>query len=186
MTSGSDIRTGMCIRLNNEIYKVLLAEFKVGTAKLPSSMHTRLKNLHTGTITDHRFHPEARVEDIAVETVGMEFSYADGDTLYFMHPVTFDQTAVPKLLVGPFAQYLDSGVRLKIDFYEEEPIDVHVPAMVEVKVANTGAPMHSDVNAAPKFATLENGTEIHVPQFVKNGDVIRIEVATGKYVERVM
>ena len=185
MTSGSDIRTGMCIRLNNEIYKVLLAEFKVGTAKLPSSMHTRLKNLHSGTLTEHRFHPEARVEDIAVETVTMEFSYADGDTLFFMHPETFDQVGVPKRMLGAYAQFLDSGTRLKIDFFGEEPIDAHSPATVEVKVANTGAPMHSDVNAAPKFATLENGTEIHVPQFVKNGDVIRIEVATGKYVERV-
>jgi elongation factor P len=175
----------MCIRLNNEIYKVLLAEFKVGTAKLPSSMHTRLKNLHTGTLTDQRFHPEAKVDVISVETVTMEFSYADGDTLYFMHPVTFDQVEVPKRLVGRYAQFLDSGTKLKIDFLGEEPLDAHIPATVEVTVANTGAPMHSDINASPKFATLENGTEIQVPQFVKNGDRVRIEVESGKYVERI-
>lgn len=185
MTQASELRTGMCIKLDDEIYKILLAEFKVGTAKLPSSMHLRLKNLHTHTMTEKRLHPEARVEPISVETIMMDFSYADGETLYFMHPQTFDQVGIPKRMVGAYERFLDSGSRLKIDFYGDEPIDAQAPKTVDVTVTSTGAAMRGDVDAAPKSATLENGLEVQVPQFIKTGDVVRVEVETGKYVERI-
>ena len=185
MTLASELRTGQCIKYEDELYKILLAEFKVGTAKLPSSMHVRLRNLRTGTMTEHRFHPEARVEGISVETVTMDFSYADGDVLYFMHPQTFDMVAIPKRVAGGYEKFLDPGSKLKIEFFGEEPIDALVPKTVEVSVASTGAAMHGDLDAAPKSATLANGIEVLVPQFIKSGDRIRIEVETGKYVERI-
>lgn len=184
MTQASELRTGMCIKLENEIYKILLADFKVGTAKLPSSMHVRLRNIHTGTQTDRRLTPETRVETISIETVGMNFSYADGDSLYFMHPQTFDQAAVPKRMVGAYEKFLEAGMKLKVEFYGEEVVDVLVPRTVDATVASTGAPMHGDLDAVPKSATLENGLEVLVPQFVKTGDRVRIDVESGKYVER--
>jgi elongation factor P len=175
----------MCVRLENEIYKILLAEFKVGTAKLPSSMHLRLRNLHTGTMTERRLTPEARVEGISIETITMDFSYADGETLYFMHPETFEQIGIPERMVGAFGKFLDSGAKMRIDFYGDEPIDALAPKTVDVAVVSTGAPMRGDVDSAPKSATLANGIEVLVPQFIKAGDRIRLEVETGKYIERV-
>jgi elongation factor P len=185
MTLASDLRTGMSIKLNGELYKIILAEFKVGTAKLPSSMHLRLRNLGTGGMTESRLHPEARVESVSLEAVTMEFSYADGDTLFFMHPKTFDQVAIPKRMLGAYEKFLDSGSKLKIEFLGEEPIDAVVPQRVEVRIAATGAPLHGDVDSAPKSATLDNGMEIPVPQFIKTGDRIVVDVESGKYVERV-
>ena len=185
MTLASELRTGQCIKHEGELYKILLAEFKVGTAKLPSSMHVRLRNLHTGTTTEHRFHPENRVEVVSVEAVTMNFSYADGDALYFMHPTTFDTIGIPKRIVGGYEKFLDAGDKLKIEFFGEEPIDAIVPKTVDVTIASTGAAMHGDLDAAPKTATLENGMEVLVPQFIKSGDRIRIDVETGKYVERI-
>jgi elongation factor P len=184
MTAASQLRTGNCIRLNDGLYKILLAEFKVGTAKLPSSMHLRLRNLHTRTVTEQRLHPETRVEDFSVETLNMEFSYADGDSLHFMHPGTFELIPVPTSMFGRYARFLEPGGMVKIDFYGDEPIDVHVPLTVDVTVASTGAPLHGDVDAAPKGAVLTNGVEIQVPQFIKTGDRLRISLETGKYVER--
>lgn len=185
MTLASDLRTGQCIRLENELYKILAAEFKVGTAKLPSSMHLRLKNLHTGTITERRLHPETKVEDVTVEAVTMDFSYADGDSLYFLHPETYEMIEIPKRMAGGYERFLEPGAKLRIEFFGEEPIDAVVPATVDIEVASTGAPMHGDVDAAPKSATLVNGMEVLVPQFIKPGDRIRIDVKTGKYLERV-
>jgi len=185
MTPASELRTGMCLRLGPDIYKILAAEFKVGTAKLPSSMHVRLRNLRTGTQTEQRFHPEARVENISVETVNMEYSYSDGDSLYFMHPETFDTISIPQRLVGPFERFLESGNHLRIEFVGEEPIDALVPPTVEAVIAATGAPLHGNTDSAPKSATLANGLEVQVPQFIKTGDHVKIDTATGKYLERI-
>jgi len=184
MTKASDLRNGMCIRLNGELYKVVLAEMKVGTAKLPSSVHLRLRNLQTGTQTEQRLHPEAKVEDILVETVNLSYSYRDGDTLYFMHPETFEQVTIPRQMVGPYEKFVADGSQLRVEFFGEQPIDAVIPPTVEVIVASTGPSLHGDVDSAPKPATLENGMEVHVPQFIKTGDRIRIDTATGRYLER--
>jgi len=184
MVKASDLRTGNCILLNGELYKVMLAEMKVGTAKLPSSVHVRLRNLKTGTQTEQRLHPDAKVEDIMVETVNLSYSYRDGDTHYFMHPVTFEQVAIPRSMVGSYEKFLGDGSQLKVEFYDERPIDVLVPPTVDVVVASTGPALHGDVDSAPKPATIENGMEVLVPQFIKTGDRIRIDTAGGHYLER--
>jgi elongation factor P len=180
----SDLRTGNCIRLNGELYKVVLAEMKIGTAKLPSSVHVRLRNLQTGTQTEQRLHPDNKVEDVALETVAVTYSYRDGDTLYFMHPTTFEQVPIPRQLVGTYEKFLGDGIQLKVDFLGEQPIDAVVPPTVDVVVASTGPALHGDVDSAPKPATIENGMEVLVPQFIKTGDRIRIDVASGHYLER--
>ena len=184
MTKASDLRNGMCIRLNGELCKVVLAEMKIGTAKLPSSVHVRLRNLLTGTQTEQRLHPEAKVEDVMVETVALTYSYKDGDTLYFMHPTTFEQVAIPRQMVGAYEKFLTDGSQLKVEFYGEQPIDSLIPPTVDVTVASTGPALHGDNDSAPKPATLENGMEVHVPQFIKTADRIRIDTATGRYLER--
>ncbi len=184
MVKASELRNGMCIRLNGELYKAVLAEMKVGTAKLPSSVHVRLRNLQTGTQTEQRLHPEAKVEDVMVETVNLTYSYKDGDTLYFMHPVTFELVAIPRQMVGSFEKFLGDGSVLKVEFFGEQPIDAVIPPTVDVTVALTGPALHGDNDSAPKPATLENGMEVHVPQFIKTSDRIKIDVATGRYLER--
>jgi elongation factor P len=174
----------MCIRFNDDLYKVVLAEMKVGTAKLPSSVHARLRNLQTGTQTEQRLHPEAKVEDVMVETTTLTYSYKDGEALYFMHPVTFEQIAVPRRMVGEYEKFFSDGGRLKVEFYGEQPIDVIIPQTVDVVVASTGPALHGDNDSAHKPATLENGMEVHVPQFIKTNDLIKIDVASGHYLER--
>jgi elongation factor P len=184
VTRASDLRNGMCIRLDGELYKVVVAEMKVGTAKLPSSVHVRLRSLQTGTQTEQRLHPDAKVEDVMVETAALAYSYKDGDTLYFMHPETFEQVPIPREMVGSYEKFLRDDSVLKVEFHEERPIDVIIPPTVDVVVASTGPALHGDVDSAPKEATLENGMEVHVPQFIKTNDRIRIDVATGHYLER--
>jgi elongation factor P len=184
MVKASDLRNGMCIRFNNELYKVVLAGMKIGTAKLPSSVRVRLRGLQTGTQTEQRLHPEAKVEDVMVETTILTYSYKDGDSLYFMHPATFEQIAVPRRIVGEYERFLGDGSRLKVEFYGEQPIDALIPQTVDVTVASTGPALHGDNDSAPKPATLENGMEVHVPQFIKTNDRIKIDVASGHYIER--
>ncbi|MBN2464021.1 elongation factor P [candidate division WOR-3 bacterium] len=184
MTKASDLRNGMCIALNGELYKIVLAEMKVGTAKLPSAVHVRLRNLQTRTQTEQRLHPDTKVEDVVVETVNLTHSYRDGDTLYFMHPETFEQVAIPRQMVGVYEKFINDGSQLKVEFHGEQPIDAIIPSTADVTVTSTGPALHGDVDSAPKPATIENGMEVQVPQFIKNGDRIRIDVASGHYLER--
>ncbi len=184
MIKAADLRDGMCVRIDGELYKVLHAELKVGTAKLPSSVHVRLRNLRTHTQTEQRLHPEAKVEDIAVETVWLDYSYRDADTFHFLHPETFEDIAIPRQMLGNYERFVTDGCRLQFEFLGSEPLDAVLPRTVDVVVTATGPALHGDPNAAPKTATIENGLEVLVPQFIKNGDRIRIDVATGKYLER--
>lgn len=185
MVSASDIKTGMIIKLNNELYKVLSTELKAGTAKFGSMVHAKLRNLRTHSLTEQRFHPDDKIEDIVVEVVTMEFIYQDGRSLCFMHPETYDQILIDQEKLGNFGKFITPGVKLKIEFYEGEPIDVIIPKTVEIKVKSTGEGIKGEFDAAYKSAILENGIEVMVPQFIKSGDIVRIDVETKKYLDRV-
>ena len=185
MMTAAELRPGVALRLEGTLYKVTAAEYHMGGGKMGGVTHAKLLNLETGTTREWRFHASETVAEIAAEHQTMQFLYADDDTAYFMHPQTFDQVAVPRRMVGNYGRFLDSGVNVRIEFFGEEPIDVLTPKTVDAVVASTGAAMHGDIDAAPKSATLENGMEVQVPQFIKTGDHVRIEVETGKYVERV-
>ncbi|MBM3314704.1 hypothetical protein FJY71_02515 [candidate division WOR-3 bacterium] len=183
MLKASEVRNGMCLMFGGDLCKVVLAEMKVGTAKLPSSVHLRLRNLRTGSQSEQRLMPEAKVEDVVVETVQLEYSYKDADTAYFMHPETYEQVGLPKRMLGLYERFLVDGARVKVEFFGEEAIDAVLPETAEAVVASTAAPIH-DPDAAPKSALLANGLEVQVPQFVKTGDRVRLDVASGTYLER--
>jgi|UniRef100_A0A7C6E9D8 elongation factor P len=185
MILASEIRTGATIKLDNELYRVIEAEFKAGTAKMGSLVHLRLQNIKTRTFTDRRFHPEEKLEDVTLERVSAEFSYQNGENFYFLHPETYEPIGIEKSKIGNFERFLVPGMYLKIEFYEGMPVDIVIPKTVDLRVESTGAGVKGETDAAYKPAKLENGIEIMVPQFIKNGDIIRIEVETNKYLERV-
>ncbi|MCX7785123.1 MAG: elongation factor P [candidate division WOR-3 bacterium] len=185
MIIASDVRNGMTIRLEGNLYKVITAEYKAGTAKMGSLVHLKLKNITTGSFTERRFHPEDRLEDIELASIPMEFIYQDGDDYYFMHPISYEQYPINKSLLGNFVKFITPGIKLRIEFYEEQPVHVIIPKTVDLKVISTGAGVKGETDAAYKPAQLENGLEVLVPQFIKSGDIIRIEVETEKYLERV-
>lgn len=186
MILASEIRSGMIIRLDNgELYKVITAEFKAGTAKMGSLVHLKLQNIKTRTMTERRLHPEEKVADVSLETIAMEFSYQDGENFYFLHPETYESIGIEKSKVGAFANFLIPGTKLKIEFYEGTPVYVLIPKTVDLKVIATGAGVKGETDAAYKSAELENRLEVLVPQFIKVGDIIRIDVETRRYLERI-
>ncbi len=115
MISASEMRTGMTIRLNNELYKVLSTELKAGTAKFGSMVHTKLRNLRTHSLSEQRFHPDDKIEDVMVEAVTMEFIYQDGKSFCFMHPETYDQILVEQEKLGNFSKLITPGLKLNLN-----------------------------------------------------------------------
>jgi len=185
MILASEIRDGATLKFGNELFKVITAEHKAGSAKMGSAVHLKLQNIVTRTMTEKRLHPEEKVEDIVIEKVNAEYSYQDGESFYFLHPETFEQIGIEKAKIGNFDKFLVPGKILKIEFYEGTPIDIIVPKTADLKVTFTSPGVKGETDAAYKTAELENGLEVMVPQFIKTGDLVRIEVETGKYLERV-
>lgn len=175
----------MVIRLTGGLFKVLAAEFKAGTAKMGGVVHAKLKNIATATHTEQRFHPEERLETAVVESQTWQFLYRADEEFWFMSPVSFEQIPVVRSMIGPVERFLTEGTRVRIDFFEGQPVDIVFPPTADCRVASTGAGLKGEADAAYKPAVLENGIEVMVPQFIKTGDLIKVEIETGKYLERV-
>jgi elongation factor P len=185
MIAASQLRIGMAIKYEGQRYKVAAAEYHPGQGKMGGVTHTRLQNLDTRTFWEHSFRSDLKLEEIALEKQALEFLYADGDQCCFMNPETYEQTEVAKDSVGePQAGLLEAGMKLSVEFLEGRPVSVLFPDVLEVKIVDTAPPIHQQADNTYKPAKLANGVEVMVPQFVKTGDAIRLDVANMKYMDR--
>jgi elongation factor P len=185
MLTAADLKTGMVVRIEGQIYRVLEAESKAGAAKLGGVVKTKLSNVRNGHVWEPHFRPQERLEEVQLERRILEFVFATGDTCTFMSPQTFEQVEVPKNVLGPAEKFLQSGMPLPVEFFEGEPLSVAFPDAAEARIAKTTPPAHAQQETAWKEATLENGLSIQVPMFIGPGDMVRVEVRTGHYIERV-
>ncbi|MFZ0797166.1 MAG: elongation factor P [Terriglobales bacterium] len=184
MVTASELREGIIIRVEGQIYKALEVESKAGAAKMGGVVKTKLINVRSGRLWEPHFRPQEKLEDLELERHMMEFLYAQGGTCSFMRPDTYEQVEVSDAILGPGAKFLQPGMELPVEFFAGEPISVVFPDVAEARVANTAAPSHSQQDSAWKEATLENGLVIRVPLFIAPGEIVRVDVRTGRYVER--
>lgn len=184
MTIASELREGMVIRIEGQIYKVLEVDAKAGAAKMGGVVKTKMVNVRSGRGWEPHFRPQERLEDLPIERRQMEFLYADGDSCTFMRPDTFDQVAVALNVIGPAARFLRAGEQVPVEFFGDEAISVVLPPIMEARIVSTAPPSRSQQDSAWKAATLENGIATRVPLFIAVGEMVRIEVSTGEYVER--
>ena len=184
MVLASELKPGIFLRIEKEIYKVLESESKAGSAKLGGVVKAKLYNVITGNLWEPHFRPLERLEDVEVERRMMEFLFADEETCTFMDPNTFEQVTVPNAILGQTFAFLQSGMELPMEFFEGRALSVVLPDIVETRVANTAPPAHSQQDSAWKDATLDNGFHIRVPLFIAPGEVVRVDVRDGHYVER--
>ena len=185
MMLASEMRPGMVIRLDGEVFRVIQAEYHAGGGKMHGAVHAKLRNVQTGGMTERRFRQNERLEEVELQRQAMEYLYEDGDLCFFMHPETFEQVALAKASLGPFCRFMEPNQQVDVEFLEGTPVQVHYPETVELRVQTTAEPLHTEDATVFKEAILENGMEVEVPQFVKGGDLVRIEVDTGKYVKRI-
>ncbi len=185
MIIASELRAGMAIRLEGQVFKVLVSEFKAGAAKMGSSVKSLLRNVVSGREWEHRFHPEEKLEDLPIERHNMEFLYLDGDNCVFMDPRSFEQVEVSRAVLANMTAFLEAGMNLPVEFCEDKPIAVTLPDVVEARIAETAPPQHSQQDSTWKEAVLENGVKVMVPLFIAPGELIHLDPRTGKYLERV-
>lgn len=184
MVIASQLRAGMAVRHEGVLYKVLAADYHPGQGKMSGACHCRLKNLSTGTLWEHAFRSDLKLEDVPVDKMPMDYLYDEADGHCFMNPESFEQVTVPRSMVGEQARLLQPEMRVHVEFVEGNPVAVAFPDVLEVRIADTAPPVHAQQDSTWKTAKLETGVEIMVPQFIKTGDVIRLDVANLKYMER--
>jgi elongation factor P len=184
MVIASELKSGMVLRIERDIYEVLEAESKAGTAKLTGVVRTKLNNVTTGSMWEHHFRPQERLEEVHLEARTLEFLFSDADNCTFMDPENFEQVEVPSAIVGAAEKFLQSGMLLPVEFFEEKAIKVLSPNVAEARVARTAPPVHAHQDSAWKEALLENGVRIQVPLFIAPGEIVRVDVKAGRYVER--
>ncbi len=185
MVNASQLRAGMAIRYEGQAWRVLACDYHPGQGKMGGTAHVRLQNLSTGTFWETSFRSELRIEELPVERRALSFLYADTDQSWFLDPDTYEQTALPNATLGERARFLQSEMLLPVEFVEDRPVNVLFPEILEVRIAETAPPAHQQVDSTWKPATLENGASVMVPQFIKPGDVIRLDVAAMRYMDRV-
>lgn len=185
MVLASELQPGMALSIEGQVYKVLEVQAKAGTAKLGGVVKTKLINVRSGRMWEPHFRLQERLQDLELERRPLQFLYAESDLCTFMDPDSFEQIAVPSAILGNFQSFLQPGTLLPIEFSNGEPISATIPDVVEIKVTRTAAPIHAQQDSAWKQAVLENGASILVPLFIAEGETIRVEVQTGRYIERV-
>lgn len=184
MIPASQMRAGMAVRFEGQPYKVLAAEYHPGQGKMGGVTHARLKNLETGTQWEHSFRSDLKLEELEVDRRPVDYLYEEAGLCYFMDPESFEQVAVERDVVGPQAALLQPEMRVTIESVAGRPVSVAFPDVLEVRIAETAPPVHQQVDSVWKPARLEIGIEIMVPQFIKNGELIRLDVANMKYMDR--
>ncbi len=185
MATSSDIRKGLCIRYNNDIYKII--EFlHVKPGKGPAFVRTKLKSVTTGKVIDNTFSAGHKIEDVRVETHKFQYLYNEGDMYHFMNTDDYSQISLMKgILDTPELMKEGEVVTVLINTEDNAPLSVEMPAHVVLEITSTepGVKGNTATNAT-KPAIVETGAEINVPLFINEGDKIRIDTEKGQYQER--
>ena len=183
--NAGNLKKGDFIRYQNEIWQVQKAEF-YSPGKGSALMKTRIKNLLSVKNVDYTFKSNEQVDIVDVESIEMQYLYKDAENLHFMDERTYQQFTVPIQLVGKASNFLQEGNKFFVYFHQEKPLSVKPPMSVRLKVVETEDAIKGDtVTGAKKPAKLETGVVIHVPLFVKVGDIVVVNPESGEYVERV-
>jgi len=182
--NANDMRPGMVIRHNGELFTIHKAEHRT-PGNLRAFVQARMRNLRTGALIDHRFRSEDTVEKANLDEVEMQYLYSDGDSFFFMNTQNYEQIGLHKSVIEDRASYLVPDVVIKVQLFEGRPVDIELPATVNLKVVETepGKRGASATNVT-KAAKLETGLTVQVPPFINEGEVITVDTSEGKYLER--
>jgi elongation factor P len=185
MIDVNDLRKGVTFELDGSLFKVLdYHHHKPGRGN--ATIRIKAVNMRSGTTLEKTFQSGDRVQDVRLDYHNVQFLYNDGDHYHFMDVETYEQTALSREVVGEYAPFLKENLELKLTLYEGEPIDIDLPTSVDMKVVHAEVSVRGDTaTGVTKKVTTETGLAVMVPNFVEEGDTIRVDTRNGSYVTRV-
>ena len=184
MININDIKNGMTIMIDNEIYQIV--EFlHVKPGKGPAFMKIKLRNLRSGGILDKTFNTNVKFARANISKQNVQYLYNTGDVYYFMNMDTYEQLELSKDQIGDAKNYLIENMNVQFILYEGELLGIDLPDKVELTVTATEPAVKGNTaNNAMKDATVETGLVVKVPLFIEEGEKILISTANGKYSSR--
>lgn len=185
MIDVNDLRKGVTFELDGNLFKVLeYSHHKPGRGN--ATIRIKARNLRSGANIEKTFTSGDRVEDARLDYHNVSYLYHDGDFYHFMDGVTFEQPAVKGDVLGDSAGFLKEGMECKLTFYLGEALDIELPTSVDLEVVAAETAIRGDTaTGVTKKVTVETGVQVQCPNFVKEGDTIRVDTRTGEYVTRV-
>jgi elongation factor P len=184
MLAATQLRPGMVIKFNNELYSVFSMTHRT-PGNLRGFVQAKMRSLRTGSMTEHRFSSEDKVEKAVLDQQEMEYLYDDGEYFYFMNIENYEQMHLTKELLGDATDYLIPQLKVSVEFYEGKPISVELPPTVDMTVMETEPGLKgATVSNVTKPAKMETGLVVQVPPFISEGEKIRVNTSEGTYQER--
>jgi len=182
--AGNEIRPGMMIAHEGGLWMAVKTQ-AVKPGKGGAYNQVELKNVLTGTKLNERFRADESVEETYLEKKDFQYLYESAGMLTFMDLESYDQIELDKAFVGDQAQFLQDGMKVLVQLYEDRPIGIKLPVQVTLEVVEADAVLRGGT-AAPSYkgAVLENGMKIQVPPFINSGTKIVISTEDGSYVRR--
>jgi len=185
MATTTDLSNGIVIRFNDELYRVVEWEH-VAPGNWRAFVNIRIKNLKNGRIIKERLRAGESIDIVRMEYHPAQYLYTDGDIYHFMEDETFEQVEVPSEMMTDAIQYLRENDHANLIFSDGVLLSIEMPLFVTLKITSTIIAVRGDTATnVEKPAVLETGATINVPAFIKEGDTIKIDTRTGKYLERV-
>jgi elongation factor P len=185
MASTSDVRKGVVIRHQNDLYVVV--DFQhVNPGKGAAFVRTRMKHLASGKVIEITYKTSETVDTVSVEFQTMQYLYKNGDNHAFMNMSSYEQFEIGEDLVGDEAKYLKEGLNVIVGMYEGRPVSVQIPKKIQYKVVEAPPAVKGDSASGnvTKEIVLDNGLRIQAPIFIKEGEEVLVNTETGEYSER--
>jgi len=180
----TQLRVGMIIQHQNDLWRVMNV-VHVTPGNWRGMVQTKLRNLRSGTQTEYRFRSEDKAERVTLEQHEMEYLYESDGEYHFMNTENFEQIALDRDLLGDAVQYLIPNSRIQVELHEGRPMGVNLPKTVDLKVVETAPGLKTaTVTNVLKPAKTETGLVVPVPNFIAEGDSIRVDTETGEYLSR--
>ena len=185
MISTNQFKNGSHIEIDGSVFKIL--EFQhVKPGKGGAFVRTKLRKIDDGSVQDKTFRAGEKFRPVHTESRKMQYLYDSGEAAVFMDTGDYEQIEIPSEIVGESMRWVLPNDEVDVLFVDESPSDVQVAGAVEMKVTQTDPGVKGDTasGGGNKPATLESGVVVQVPLFIDEGETIRVDTATGKYVSR--
>ncbi len=185
MVSTNDIRPGQSIVLDDSVYLILeYQHVKPGKGK--AFVKTKLKNLSDSGVIDKTFRADENVEQAFIDKQTFQYLYKEGTNFIFMNKNSYEQISLSENVIENKHLFMKENQEITIQMYNDSPIDILLPATVELTVTKAEPAVKGDtVTSSNKIVTCETGLELSVPMFIEEQEVIKIDTKSSNYITRV-
>lgn len=185
MISANDLRVGMTIDMEGKLW--IVEEFQhVKRGRGGAFVRSKLRSLQGGQSIRKVFSPEQKIKDAFIAERKAHYLYREKENFHFMDLETFEEKIISGRNLDKKVYFLKENMEVTLQLYEEKIVGIEIPIFVELQVKKAPPGVRGDtVGSATKSVILESGYTLPVPLFIKEGDIIRIDTRSGKYMGKV-